>query len=94
MKCTMFWTGGSSYAVFDTHNPEDAEEFDSLERAKRAFANRAHDRYYPCVDETPPEDGGPEAWVFIGPKESAIGQEYPDLILSFGPRGGVRVDRA
>ena len=91
-KVTMFWHGGSSYACFDTSSKRDAETFDSLESAKRAFAARTSDRYYPCVGESSPDDGGPSAWIFKG--ANVIGAECPDFVLSFGPRGGVRVDPA
>ena len=94
MKVTMFWHGGVSYACFDTHDPKDAEVFESIERAKRAFKNRAWDRFYPCVDECEPGEGGPEAWLFFGDKHPVLGGDYPDRIMSFGPRGGVVVSRA
>ena len=94
MLCTMFWHGGSSYAVFDTHNPRDAEEFRSIKDAKDAFWRRLGDRYYPCVSDAIPDDGGPEAWLFLCPKRDAIGQDYPDRIIKFGPRGGVIVEPA
>jgi hypothetical protein len=87
MKVTMFWYGGSSYAMFDVHDPKDAETFSSLKAAKDSFAARAggSDSYFPCVENS-------EAWIFYG--ANVIGQEYPDLLLSLGPRGGVRVERA
>jgi hypothetical protein len=88
---TMFWHGGSSYATFDTHNPDDAEQFDSLAKAKRAFAARLSNSHYPCVEDSAPDEGGPEAWVFKGPKKDCIGADYPDFLMSFGPRGGVVV---
>lgn len=95
MKVTMFWHGGSSYAAFDVHDPRDAEVFDSIERAKWAFEARAggRDSYYPCVSEGSPDEGGPEAWLFFGDSHPVVGQEYPDLVLRFGPRGGVIVER-
>lgn len=93
MQVTMFWHGGSSYACFDVHNKRDAEQFNSLAAAKRAFASRSNgrDSYYPCVNECSPEDGGPEAWIFLG--ANVIGQEYPDRILRFGKRGAVVCER-
>ena len=93
MRVTMFWTGGSSYAPFSTHEPRDAEQFDSLADARRAFAARLSDSFYPCVSDDAPEDGGPEAWIFYGRKRDCIGAEYPDRIMRFGPRGGVVVER-
>ena len=91
MKVTMFWSGGSNYAGFDTSSERDAENFDSLAAAKRAFSARTNDSYYPCVEDDVPEDGGPEAWIFIG--ENVLGQDCPDRVLRFGPRGGVIVER-
>jgi hypothetical protein len=95
MKVTMFWHGGPGYSVFDVHNPRDAEMFGSLADAKRAFASRVWDNYYPCVEEAQPDDGGPEAWLFLGAsnKHPIIGHEYPDRIMRFGRRGGVVVER-
>lgn len=94
MKVTMFWHGGSSYACFDTHSKRDAEQYNSLKDAISAFAGRSNgqDSYYPCVSEDSPENGGPEAWVFIG--ANVIGADYPDRILRFGRRGGVICERA
>ena len=92
MKVTMFWHGGSSYATFDVHNPKDAENFDSIKDALNSFYARARsDPYYPCVDVREPDDGGPEAWLFMG--ANVIGHEYPDRIISFGPRGGTVISR-
>lgn len=95
MKVTMFWHGSPSYDVFDVHNPRDAEVFDSLADAKRTFARRTHDSYYPCLAESPPDEDGPEAWLFLGPasEHPIIGHEYPDRIMHFGKRGGVVVER-
>jgi hypothetical protein len=93
MKVTMFWHGGPGYAVFDVHNPRDAEVFDSLDDAKRAFASRTHESYYPCVEDSPPDEGGPEAWLFLGKDHPIVGHEYPDRIMRFGKRGGVVIER-
>lgn len=89
MRVTMFFHGGSSYAPFDTLDPRDAEEFATLAAAKSAFESRADrsDPYYPCVES-------PAAWICKGPAARNIGAEYPDLILTLGPRGAVRCERA
>lgn len=87
-KVTMFWHGGSSYACFDVHSARDAEVFDSLADARRAFERRADfDPHYPCVES-------PEAWIFYGDSHPVIGEEYPDRIIRLGKRGGVIVERA
>ena len=92
MKVTMFWYGGNSYAVFDVHDRRDAEVYDSLADARRAFSSRTHDPYTPCVSDDSPDNGGPEAWLFFGESHPVIGQEYPDRVMRFGPRGGVIVE--
>jgi hypothetical protein len=97
MKVTMFWHGGSGYAMFCVHSERDAEVFHSIREAKEAFARRGSgwDSYYPCVD-TDPENGA-SAWLFLGgkPKDHPIvGQEYPCRVMLFGNRGGVVVERA
>lgn len=87
MKVTMFWHGGSSYAMFDTHSAQDAEQFDSLRDAINEFQHRysGHDRYYPCVEN-------PTAWIFFG--ENIIGQDYPDRVLTINKRGSVHMESA
>lgn len=92
MKVSMLWHGGSSYGVGTI--PEDLEEFDSLKQAIRVFDARYNefDPYYPCVDNSS------SAWVFFGTIEevsaNSNGDYYPDRVLSFGPRGGVKVEHA
>lgn len=81
MRVTMLWYGGTSYAA---PSAEDAEHFSSLKSAKNTFWHRADfDPRYPCVES-------PEAHIFIG---NAVA-DYPDFVLSLGPRGGVRCERA
>lgn len=95
MRVTMYWYGGISYAVPNLHCPDDAEVFHSIKDAKRSFASRLWDSYYPCVTDNSPEDGGPEAWLFIGgkPSEHPLTGDYPDRIMRFGKRGAVLVER-
>lgn len=84
---TMYWFGGSNYAAPDMHNPDHAEVFNSLAAAREAFASRLDDRRFPCL-----ERDDCEAWIFHG--ADVVGEEYPDLVLKFGPRGGVITERA
>ena len=88
-KVVMVWYGGLNYA---SPEEDDGEEFSSLSAARRAFAARADNPYYPCVEEDPPEDGGPEGHIYFGTLQDGCPANGPDRILSFGPRGGVRVD--
>ena len=85
-QVTWLWYGGSSYAP---SLPEDAETFPSIIAAMDEFSSRFSDPYFPCVYADTPEMGGPSAWCFYG---DDVG-EYPDFIISCGPRGGVRRDR-
>ena len=81
----MFFHGGHSYAPFDVHNGT-PERFDTLEDARWAFESRTvgFDRYYPCTDETA------TAWLFAeDPRRT--GADYPDRVITLGPRNGVRI---
>ena len=98
----VLWYGGCSYS--SPSIPEDVERFDSLADAKYAFAeryrsggwhtcafryvNRAHEPVLlPAVDESTTEMS-----VYYGDPTEAV-DPYPDLRLTFGPRGGVRAER-
>ena len=94
MRCTMFWHGGSSYAMFDTNEAGDAVVCNSIAEAKDRFAGYVGDSYTPCVSDCPPDEGGPEAWLFFGKDHPVLGGDYPDRILKFGPRGGVIMENA
>ena len=90
-QVTMMWHGGSGYA---TPCYEDAERFPSITEAERAFRCRVNgDPRYPCCYSDTVEDGGPQAWIFIGttPEELVeLRDPYPDEVWDFGPRGGFR----
>ena len=89
-KVVMVWYGGLNYA---RPEEDDGEEFPSLSAAKRAFAARAdYDPYYPCVSEDTPENGGPEGHIYFGSLKDWCPANGADRVLSFGPRGGVRVE--
>lgn len=96
MKVWMLWHGGASYAVGDIMH--DIEEFDSLREAIRSFDGRADssNTFYPCVEREPQDEGGQSAWIFLyDPRsEDVRGDPYPDRILEYGPRGGVRLTPA
>lgn len=97
------WYGGSSYGPSDTEH--DLEAFTSLEEARRAlnsrrgrgaiwvqdfdFVNREPQSVYcPCV-----EDSSMHVWFAADEADGGrmIVADYPDRILTFGPRGGVVV---
>jgi hypothetical protein len=90
MKVFMLWHGGSSYSP---PTCEDTEEFDTIAELKRSFGSRSDDRYYPCVYDDVPEEGGPEGWVFFHDPRTGP-DDYPDRLIHFGPRGGVRLEYA
>ncbi len=85
MKVYGLWYGGSNYSVPDVER--DTEEFDSIAEAKRTFSRR-YDNYdipaTPCVG-----DDSEMHLFFSDPREES--DPYPDKVLRFGPRGGVRV---
>lgn len=83
MKVSVLWFGGPNYALpYD----EDIEHFSSLKDAKEAFWRRCdNDPYYPCVNA---EESC--MWVAVGHVDHI---EYPDEIVTMGPRGGIIVNR-
>lgn len=92
-ECWMAWHGGASYAPPEI--PGDLEHFDSLRALADSFERRSwsSETYYPCVSDDEPEDGGPEGWIFLAPVADER-DNYPDRIIRFGPRGGVRIEQA
>jgi hypothetical protein len=84
-KYLGLWYGGSSYAAPNGHDPRDCEYFASLKEAGRTLQRRADndDRYTPCVDDTS------EMHLYRGGEYHENG---PDMVLTIGPRGGVRRD--
>jgi len=91
MKCYTQWFGGSGYSFPEA---DDYEIFESLGDAKDDFGKRLNDPYYPCVEGSEPEEGGPAMLVWFGPPEGEFPCDcYPDREITFGPRGGIRVSR-
>ena len=87
MKVYGLWHGGASYAVGAY---SDIEPFDSLADAKRTLVARYMNYEQPatpCVekDET-------SIWIFEAMPDDN-GDLYPDRVLSFGPRGGIKMER-
>lgn len=88
MRVCWHWHGGSGYGV--PYPNDKPEQFASLKAAKTEFEGRLHDRRFPCLEHSTTDHGGPSAWVFVGTEAG----DYPDFVMEFGPRGGVRVSRA
>ena len=84
----MLFHGGHSYNAPSVHD-DTPDFFDTLADAKCAFESRTvgFDRRYPCTDETA------TAWLFASDPRKT-GCEYPDRIITLGPRNGVRLERA
>lgn len=90
MKVWMHWFGGEGYS----NELEDSPEvFDTLADAKWEFERRVADPYYPLLREVPADDGGPSAWLFLS-DPAGVSDLYPDRVMEFGPRGGIRVFEA
>ena len=100
------WFGGSGYSHGDP--VDDLEVFPSMAAAVAAlrerrdqgysfrcsfeFANREpEDVFTPCVED----DSSMWLW-FSAHKDDGIVTvpDYPDRVVSFGPRGGVRIEHA
>jgi hypothetical protein len=92
-KVYGLWYGGASYSAPDH---ADLELFDSIEAAKEELRSRFNGRgkinYVNSeLDEcgTPGVDETSEMLLFIMDAVPEQG-EYPDFVLKFGPRGGIR----
>lgn len=100
------WNGGNGYGPSDLVT--DLEGFGSLADVRAAlrsrrdrgygwrqefvFVNRdAEYVYTPCVED----DSSIWVWLVADEVDGVVCvPEYPDRVVSFGPRGGVRVERA
>lgn len=81
----------------------DVEVYGTFGEALRAF-DRLPDSFYPCCYPDAPEGEGAEGWVFFydpregqdwgDPEDPDVIDVYPDRIISYGPREGVRWTRA
>jgi len=91
MKCYALWNGGSSYA--NPQSPEDIEVMPSIEYAINVFADRFADSpsSYRGPFGTPCVDRDSEMWILF--EHPGMGDPYPDRIIKFGPRNGIRVER-
>lgn len=87
----ILWHGGASYVAPDPMRREDCEAFASLREACADFAGRPGASFYPACNRAPPDDGGPTGWIFFS-DPFGNGNAYPDRVLTFGPRGGLRME--
>lgn len=79
------WHGGPNYA--HPYNPEHVESFPSVNAVADAMRDRMANRdgSTPCVQDS-------SALVYrFDPR--GVDDAYPDLILTEGPRGGIRRER-
>jgi hypothetical protein len=84
MRCVALWYGGTSYAAPDPDR--DLEHYRSIAAARDVFQCR----YDGDGGRTPLVSDESAMHIYIGTDYHENG---PDLVLTFGPRGGVRVDR-
>lgn len=99
MRVFGLWWGGSSYG--QGHLDRDLEEFESVEHAKKVFYSRRYGIHpqstfyverenspvgFPAVDEDS------VMWLYYRDPRGEH-DPYPDVRLTFGPRGGIKSDR-
>lgn len=89
MICWMLWHGGVNYSPPDVDQAERREKASTAARSDEN-CTEPESSYYPGAY---PEPGGPTATITFG-DEPPGGDFCPDRVLSFGRRGGVRVERA
>ena len=87
MKVYGLWYGGSSYACPSIYNQADVEKFESIEDAKQTLFSR----YANYNGSTPAVTQESNIQLFFFEQGSV--REYPDRIIYFGPRGGIRVEK-
>lgn len=88
MKVYTLWHGGSG-SYMPGSIPDDVEAFPSIAAAAREHERRQSggDPFYPAV-------GSDSAtWVYLY-EPSEFEDNYPDRIITTGPRGGTRIERA
>ena len=81
MKCYGLWYGGSSYSVPRIH--EDLESFKSLKQAMLVL----YRRYVNTNNYTPAVDSETCEIAIYFDKDNL---DYPDRIIDFGPKMGIR----
>jgi hypothetical protein len=102
MTVYAHWYGGGSYEFGDLD--QNLESFRSLVAAGQAFRDRREDGYswkqsFAFVnrpaesDLTPCVDLESEMWIYFADPTGNI-DPYPDRIIKFGPRGGIRIEIA
>jgi len=99
MKVFALWHGGSSYSQGSLEKY--LETFDSLKAVKEELRDRYDGKAYqtwasgqtPNWCYTPTVSDNSSFWVWIeDPRD--MDDPYPDRIVSFGPKMGVRIERA
>jgi hypothetical protein len=66
----------------------DTEEHDSIKAARDSF-------WRTCDGERLGDEHNHEGYLFLyDPREEGVTDPYPDRILKYGPRGGVRMEPA
>jgi hypothetical protein len=85
------FNGGANYSPGSVHELRDIEEFPTMRAAGVALWRRVRgwEGDFPNVDA----DASLHLW-FACPNDGAGDvQEYPDRVVTVGPRGGIRVER-
>jgi hypothetical protein len=79
------WNGGPNYSPAGA---DDASPYPSLSAVREEMQSRADNRYgmTPCVT-----DDEMTVWRY---DPRGVVDPYPDLLLTRGPRGGIRQERA
>ena len=85
MRVFGLWFGGSSYSA---PLPDQREEFASIKEAKTVMWRRLDnfDRSTPCVTDD-------SEMLLYRCDPATVEDPYPDVRLSFGPRGAVKQER-
>ena len=81
---------GYSYSPGSVHDRDSIEYFDSIKAAADMFAARIEgDTRFPCVDA----DVARAHLYRVYREDGDISNEYPNYVVTIGPRGGAQVTR-
>ena len=92
MKAWAVFNGGVNYSPGSPHELRDIEEFRSIAAAGDALYARVHD-WVPGFGNVDRETASMHVWLACPNDGAGDVQEYPDRVITIGPRDGIRIER-
>ncbi len=92
MKVWTVFNGGVNYSPGSPHELRDIEEFESLRAAGEEFYIRVRG-FHPEFGNVDRETASMHVWLACPNDGQGDVQEYPDRVITVGPRDGIRAER-